>query len=299
MTSSGDTTPDMAFRATSDVSDRLLSDSAQSVPDAKLPEVARLLSALRSSAPTDGEREQEAVTAFVAAVTAAPVRLDDVRRSRRPRSVVVAAATAVSLVLGGTAAAAATGSLPSGAQSVVSQALSHVNVHVPDPDAHGTTHVSSAHGADHTAVGPDATGRARHGLCTAWAAHDAQDTTPGHSGDATAFANLRHAAHDQGMSVADYCAPVLDPATPTSTTPGTSGGDHGQAGQGQGQSGDDHGRSGQDQGQAGQGQSGDAHGGIGSGTGVGNGAHDAGADHASGAASAGSANGNGASTPTP
>jgi len=42
MTSSGDTTPDMAFRLTSDVSDRLLSDSAQSVPDAKLPEVARV-----------------------------------------------------------------------------------------------------------------------------------------------------------------------------------------------------------------------------------------------------------------
>jgi hypothetical protein len=305
MTSSGDTTPDMAFRSTSDVSDRLLSGSAQSVPDGCSPEVARLLSALRSSAPTDGEREQEAVTAFVAALAEAPTRLDDVRRSRRRRSVVVAAATAVSLVLGGTAAAAATNSLPSGAQSAVSRALSHVDVHVPDPAGHGTTHVSSTHGSDRTsAFGPDATGRAQHGLCTAWAAHDAHDTTPGHSGNATAFANLRHAAHDRGMTVAEYCAPVLEPATPATTTPGATGADHGQAGQDQGRSGADHGPSGQehgtsgpDQSQPGQGQSGDAHGGIGSGTDVGNDAHDTGAGHASGAASDGAANGN--VTPNP
>lgn len=307
MTSPGDTTDDMAFRMTSDVSDRLLSDSAQSVPDAKLPEVARLLSALRSSAPTDGEREQEAVTAFLAALAAAPTRLDDVRRSRRRRSVVVAAATAVSLVLGGTAAAAATGSLPTGAQSVVSQALSHVDVHVPDPDAHGATQASSPRGTDHAPVGPDATGSAQHGLCTAWAAHDAHDTTPGHSGDATAFANLRHVAHDRGMSVADYCAPVLEPSRSPAGSgteraepggdPGRPGVDRGPSSGDLGRSGQDHATSGQEQGQPGQGQSGDAHGGIGSGTQVGNGAHDTGADHAAGAASAGSANGGGKPTP--
>jgi hypothetical protein len=53
------------------------------------------------------------------------------------------------------------------------------------------------------------------------------------------------------------------------------------------------------QGQPGQGQSGDAHGGIGSGTQVGNGAHDTAADHAAGAASEGSANRDGAEKPTP
>ena len=296
MTSPDDSTSDMANRSTSEVSDRLLSGSAQLGPDAKLPEVARLLTALRSPAPTDGQLEQEAVTAFVAAVAAAPTRLDDVRRSRRRRSVVVAAA-AVSLVVGGTAAAAATGSLPSGAQSAVSQALSHVNVHVPDPVAHGGTHVS-VHGADHhTPVGPDATGNAEHGLCTAWAAHDAHDTTPGHSGDATAFANLRHAAHDQGMTVADFCAPVLDPVTAPATTPGQSAGDHGQAGQGQSDQG--NGQSGESHGRPGQGQSGDAHGGSGSGTDVGNGAHDTGAGPAAGAASGGSSNGKGGGRSTP
>jgi hypothetical protein len=146
----------------------------------------------------------------------------------------------VLVVLGSTAAAAANGSLPDGAQSAVSKALSHVSVDVPDPRS--SAPVSDHPAVDHHgAVGPDTTGAAHRGLCTAWAARGKADSDRGASGDSTAFSALRRAAHDDGQLVKDFCADVLDgattahDATPSGTDDGPSVTDHKQ-------SGTDHGR---------------------------------------------------------
>jgi hypothetical protein len=276
MTGSDDSTPAMAFRTSSDA-DRLLSGIAQPESDSQ-PEVARLLAALRSPTQSDGVREQEAVASFAAAVTAAPARLDDVRSGvRGRRTAVIAAATAALVLLGGTAAAAGTGSLPDGAQSVVSKALSHVSVHVPDPDA------PHAKAVDHRGpVGPDATAAAKHGLCTAWAARGKADTDRGASGDSTAFSNLRQAAHDDGMLVKEFCADVFDGSTPAGHPSASSGTDPGK-------SGDDHGKASDPAAPVDVPNGG----GIGSGTDASNGADATGASHAADNAAQGSANADG------
>ena len=92
----------------------------------------------------------------------------------------VAAATLVALFAGGTAAAAATGSLPVPAQSAVSGALAHVGVSVPGPNSHANPHATDKSHKARTqpqgpvpamrptrprAKGPDATGTAKFGLC--------------------------------------------------------------------------------------------------------------------------------------
>ena len=243
-----------------------------------MPEVARLLAALRSPMKPDGVREQEAVASFADAVMAAPTRLADVRAGMTPRrhTAKIAVATAAFVLLGSTAAAAATGSLPDGAQSAVSKALSHVDVDVPDPDsAHAAADRSGA-------VGPDATGAAHRGLCTAWAARGKADGERGASGDSTAFTNLRHAAHDQGLLVKEFCADVLAGTTPDSGNPA----DHGKAGEDHGQSGTDHGRSGDTSAPVDTANTG----GVGTGTQASDGANQGGADHAADAAQQGSAN---------
>jgi hypothetical protein len=280
MTRSDDSTHDMANRITSVSADRLLTGAAQPEPDDHVHEVTRLLAALRTPMASAGAREQEAVAAFAGAVTAAPTKLDDVRTARHAhrRTARIAVATAAFVVLGSTAAAAATGSLPDTAQSAVSKALSHVSVDVPDPDA--------SHASDHTGpVGPDATGSAHRGLCIAWASRGRADPARGASGDATAFSNLRRAARDDGKLVKEFCADVLD-GTSAADDPSGSGTDPGTSGA-------DHGRSGEDHGNAG-----DAPapvdtpngGGISTGTEASNGANQGGVDHASDAAQQGSAN---------
>jgi hypothetical protein len=148
----------------------------------------------------------------------------------------VGVAALVAVLAGGTAAAAATGSLPDPAQRVVSGALSHVNVSVPEPNEHANAQASAhAKGAkdkgatdktkpDHAGgKGPDATGPAKFGLCTAWSA--GPSTTNPHSGkaDSVAFSNLQQAATDAGSSVADFCKDAVHPHGPdTSTTSETS-----------------------------------------------------------------------------
>src|SRR5689334_17636845 len=82
------------------------------------------------------------------------------------------AALAAATILSGGAAAAATGSLPDPVQSTVSNSLSHVGVDVPNPDHVPDTNNSDTNRADsnkpeQTPVGPDATGPAHAGLCTA------------------------------------------------------------------------------------------------------------------------------------
>jgi hypothetical protein len=109
------------------------------------------------------------------------------------------------MALTATAAAAATGGLPGPAQSALHGALAHVGLSVPAP------------GDASKAKGPDATGPAKHGLCTAYAANG------GHaSSHSVAFTNLQNAAGAAGLSVADYCKGVT-PGHPASTGSGSTG----------------------------------------------------------------------------
>ena len=238
MRGSDDLSPDMAFLSSSDRTEQLITgrSAPDDLPDASA-RVARLLTALRSPTLSDGAGEQEAVSTIVAAIAAAPVSLDTARRRRMLAQLLTAkaAAAAAAVLLVGTGAAAATGSLPDAAQSSVSRALAHVDVSVPSGDDHGGDHAAGAddhpkpgdHGA---AIGPDATGPAKRGLCTAWAARGKGDTDRGNSGNSVAFTNLRHTARDAGMLVKEYCHDVLtvDPKSPDDDSSDPSG-DEGQS----------------------------------------------------------------------
>jgi len=148
----------------------------------------------------------------------------------------VAAGTLAALLAGG-AAAATTGSLPVPAQTAVSGALSRVGLSVPDPTSHADPHATDTQhrGAptkdDATdqagkAKGPDATGPAKFGLCTAWAATPTPNAHS-HKRSAVAFVNLQKAADAAGMSVADYCKGVTPTSGEPDTTPPTTG-EHGR-----------------------------------------------------------------------
>jgi hypothetical protein len=294
MTGWDDSTPAMASRVSSEAADRLLSGSALPVSDlpasdVPVPEVARLLAALPSPMASDAVREQEAVASFAAVVMSGPAPLDEARSARHGRrTATVVAATAALVLLGGTAATAASGSLPDGPQSVVSKALSHVSVHVPDPDTpHGST-------VDHHGpVGPDATEEAKHGLCTAWAARGKADTDRGASGDSTAFSNLRQAAHDDGMLVKEFCAEVLDRHATGANSGAPSTTDHGQSDDPQGQSGAEHGDADDSPAPVATPNGG----GVGTGSDASKGANTNGASHAADDAAQGSANADGHGNP--
>jgi hypothetical protein len=129
---------------------------------------------------------------------------------------------AVALTAG--SAAAATGSLPGPAQSAVSSALSNVGVHV--PNGHDTSSPANA-------VGPDATGPAKYGLCAAYAAN------AGHaSSRSVAFANLQKAATAAGKTVTQFCAGV----TPSNGNSSNDNGSNDSSGTGNSSNG--HGKSG-------------------------------------------------------
>ena len=254
MSGSDDLLTDMAFLSSPDHSEQLI--SGRIAPD-DLPDdsarVARLLTALRSPTASDGAGEQEAVATIVAAIAAAPISLETSRRRRMlPQLLTAKAAAAAAVVLlAGTGAAAATGSLPDVAQSRVADALAKVDVSIPKPSG-DHDRASSQNGSqlgDHgSAVGPNASGSAMKGLCTAWAARSKGEDNRGNSGDSVAFANLRHRAHEAGVLVEEYCHDVLSAGS------GSDAADHsrrptdaGRAGAGQPADGT-HGKSGADHG---------------------------------------------------
>jgi hypothetical protein len=118
--------------------------------------------------------------------------------STMTRSKLVVAATAGALALGATSAAAYSNVLPDSLQSAA-----HKLINAPAP--HG--------------VGPDATGPAAKGLCTAFTAHEKSGATP--SSSSVAFRNLAAAAGGE-ENVAAYCAEVLSPtASPTESPTGS------------------------------------------------------------------------------
>ena len=128
---------------------------------------------------------------------------------------VAIAAISLAALGGGTAVAAAAGVLPTPAQEFAHQALgapspSASETDSPDPTDPATPGPS----ASASPVGPDATGPAAFGLCTAY-------TAGGLSTHSIAYGALLTAATDG--DIAGYCDTVL------STTPGHSG-DHGSNG---------------------------------------------------------------------
>ena len=137
--------------------------------------------------------------------------------------------TSLKLKIGGAALVAAlvgssglavAGALPGPAQRAAAHMLDKIGVVVPGAPHHQAGSTPSTQG-----TGPDVTGPAKFGLCTAFAA--GQGGTDGGKNDAVAFRNLRAAAETVGQSVEDFCA---------GATPGGASSGHPGAGSTQGAS---------------------------------------------------------------
>lgn len=228
---------EMARFLSPDRAERLLAGA--DVPD-DLPDggarVARLFSAMRLPAtPGDLAGEPRAVAAIAAAIRRAPVPLTAHRRRRMLPQLLSAkaAAAAIAAVLAATtAAAAATGSLPDPAQKAVSRTLSHVDISVPSPNDHANDHPRNDAGdtGRANATGPHATGAAKYGLCTAWAAGPSTTNPHRRKNDSVAFSNLQKAADAAGLSVTDYCKDAAPPSSgdePTTSTSSPGNTEHG------------------------------------------------------------------------
>ncbi len=147
-------------------------------------------------------------------------------RARWRRRVAPMVGAAVLFALGGTAAAAYTGALPTGLQSVAhnvigapaAPARTVLPLDDPAPSVSPTAPTSSSPSGSVTTgtpVGPDASGPAAYGLCTAWTAHQANGTTPDEN--SVAFKNLATAAGGADK-IAAYCATVIEAKGKGSTT---------------------------------------------------------------------------------
>ncbi|MGN6610636.1 MAG: hypothetical protein ACTHLJ_02570 [Angustibacter sp.] len=226
----------------------LLADQRPSVDAAAPPgtsALADLVSAARLPA-HDSELvgEDAAVAAFVAARDSA---ISSTRTRHRRTSVLstligsklARAAAAGVVTLGGVSAAAFTGSLPDGAQALAHQVIgapaaddtdaaaadstdSTDVAETPDDDATDTATDTATETATETAtatdeptsspsatpVGPNATGPAAFGLCTAYTAQVRAGHTPDAS--APAWRNLAQAAGGEA-NIASYCGTVTAP----------------------------------------------------------------------------------------
>ena len=182
---------------------------------AGLQPAAALLAAL-NAAPQDGELDGHAgALAEFRHRGGMPVHA---RRSarRRPRlltslltaKAAAVAATAAVAALGGVAAAAYTSTLPAPAQQ-----FAHGVIGAPSPQPSHRPGTPQATPARTDAVGPDATGPAASGLCTAYAHAKAHGTA---SRKAIAFRNLAAAAGG-AAKIAAYCAAVSRPGSSQSS----------------------------------------------------------------------------------
>jgi hypothetical protein len=140
-----------------------------------------------------------------------PVPASRSRRRRHPllasllsvRAAAVAAVAALSL--GGFATAAFAGALPAPAQQFAHHTIGA-------PPARDTRTTGTHPGATAPPAGPDATGPAAFGLCTAWANGKKHGA---HNQQAVAFRNLAAAAGG-ASNVAAYCAAVTHPGASSS-----------------------------------------------------------------------------------
>ena len=199
------------------IADRLASGAMP--PDDAPPgyaEVAILLNAARASTPAAIPGRDALVSNIAATIrlTAGPTPAPTAKRRSRGSKLFTLKALAIALpamALTAGSAAAATGALPGPAQSAVSHGLSHVGISVPSG----------------TAVGPDATGPAKFGLCAAYQAALANGQDVDHS---VAFANLAKAAGG-ASNISAFCAGVVPPAKGSGTT-GTGSNNSGDNGAG-------------------------------------------------------------------
>jgi len=119
-----------------------------------------------------------------------------------------AAAAAAAVALGGVAAAAYTSTLPAPAQQ-----FAHSVIGAPSPQSSHRPGTPQATPARTNAVGPDATGPAGFGLCTAYAHAKVHGTA---SQKAMAFRNLAAVAGG-AAKIAAYCAAVPHPGSSQSS----------------------------------------------------------------------------------
>jgi hypothetical protein len=118
------------------------------------------------------------------------------------------AAAAVAVTLSGAAAAAYTGALPAPAQKLAHAALGA-------PAAHSTARPTAQPTRPATPVGPDPTGSAAYGLCTAYAHLKAHGSA---AEKAVAFRNLATAAGG-AANVTAFCAKTAHPGPTPSARP--------------------------------------------------------------------------------
>jgi hypothetical protein len=124
-----------------------------------------------------------------------------------------AAAAVAALGIGGFATAAFAGALPAPAQQFAHHTIGAPAAHASQPTSTHASQPTSTHpSATDTPAGPDATGPAAFGLCTAWTHAKEHGTT---KQKAVAFRNLAQAAGGAG-NVADYCAAVPHPGASSS-----------------------------------------------------------------------------------
>lgn len=128
-----------------------------------------------------------------------------------------AAAAVAALGIGGFATAAFAGALPAPAQQFAHHTIGAPAAHASQPTSTHASQPTSTHpSATDTPAGPDATGPAAFGLCTAWTHAKEHGTT---KQKAVAFRNLAQAAGGAG-NVADYCGTVPHPGASHSRSTG-------------------------------------------------------------------------------
>ncbi len=179
----------------------------------ELQPIADVLAALTAGPASDELAGEGAALAAFRNRAGVPVPAHRSRHRRHPLPAsllsarAAAAAAAAAAGIGGFATAAFAGALPAPAQQ-----FAHHTIGAPAPDRPqpAVTHPS----ATGTPAGPDATGPAAFGLCTAWAHAKAHGTS---SQQATAFRNLAAAAGG-AANVAAYCATVPHPGTSSAPT---------------------------------------------------------------------------------
>ena len=195
--------------------DRLLAGEARAASPAL---AALLASAASPGSPQELAGEAAAVAAFVKVGTGVSSARTRTRARRIPMlttlwaSKLAVAAAAGGIAVAGTAAAAYTDSLPDGLQD-----LAHHRIAAPPPsspvgssqDRRVSTPTRRA--TPTSSVGPDATGAAAFGLCTA---HQHGGLAP----TSAAFRSLAEAAGGRSR-IGAYCAAVTHPGQPTTDHP--------------------------------------------------------------------------------
>jgi hypothetical protein len=250
-------------RISSQDAERLLSGTSNVDETDELADVSAVLAALRQSAEPDELSGLDSVlAAFGAAVVTAQALPSTLRTfpmtKKRLTRKSLAAIVGITLVSAGAAAASGVVSTPFSAQrpSVASSMHFAPKDSTDETDADETTpatdkvesddatEVAAADAADDATVGtdgqgPDVTGPAKFGLCTAYAArtkHDEVTTTtaavtpPAEPATVDSlpvpFQNLTDAADAAGQTVAEFCADAVPGGSgdnPSVTAPGKSG----------------------------------------------------------------------------